>query len=103
MKIENPLLDKSDELLNLISNKVTNSDDGNILESKGKGQFDDFMQNLQKCHNPMKHYDLKIFENQISKKKNTKNLKKDCTLFSSLFIICKNCDLDLNEFFKFKN
>ena len=47
-----------------------------------------------------------MFDTPSLKQKNKctgKQLKKDCTLFSNLFIICQTCQLDLNAFFTHEN
>ena len=104
-EIGNPFLDESDELFNLISKKVTNSNDLYSYENKGKEQFDSYMNNLQNFHHPIKQNNFNIFGDLMPKKKNssTRNLKKDCVLFSNLFIICQTRQLDLNDFFKYEN
>ena len=97
----NPFFDESDELFNLISKKLTNSHDLYVYENKGKEQFDTFLNNLQNFHHPIKKNHFKIFGNPVQKEKNlsSKNLKKDCVLFSNLFIIFQTRQLDLKDFF----
>ena len=105
-ELGNPFLEESRELIALHSKRVSESKTLNEYKQKGQEQFESFRQNQENFYAPIKKHNFTIFAShntKLQKKSTGKQAKKDCSLFSSLFIICQTRQLDLNTFFKHEN
>ena len=105
-ELGNPFMDESGELLALDSKQVSSPTALNEFQKSGKEQFESFRQTPRNFYSSIKRNNFKIFDSLNSKQKQSsagKQLKKDCNLFSNLFIICQTRKLDLDGFFAHEN
>lgn len=114
LELGNPFLENGTELYSLESNIVMSSDClQNVMTIKDVGiaNYTLYLEqritgNSVSIFSKIPKNNLSLFKTPKNSAKSTlllKSLKSDVQLFSNLFIISANRDLDLNEFFSFEN
>ena len=112
----NPFLEKLTDLLVLDTRNVA---DDNVIctvkstEDLGKKQFNEFLQNrlntqVYSLYDPIKKNKLPLFTKASVKKTSTQKveittLKKNCQLFSQLYVACQIRNGNLDVFFRHEN
>ncbi|KAJ8046459.1 hypothetical protein HOLleu_05133 [Holothuria leucospilota] len=108
----NPFQEDSRDLMSLDTKDIAHPSAAKLISThyeKGKARFEEFMKGLEEkvsiFYEPIKKNRIDFFcqepvSSEISKEK---AIKKDCQLFSKLFISCQNRECDLNEFFRHEN
>ena len=112
----NPFLETSTDLLVLDTHNI--ADDNvictvNSIEDLGKKQFNEFVQNrlntqVYSLYDPIKKNKLPLFSKVSVKKTSTQKveittLKKNCQLFSPLYLACQIRNGNLDDFFRHEN
>lgn len=106
IELGNPFLEESNELLALDSKHVSGSKTLYDFKQRGQEQFESFRQIPKQLYAPIKRNNFTVFDRPNTKQNQVstgKKLKKDCSLFSNLFIICQTRKLNLNDFFAHEN
>ena len=112
----NPFMENSNDLLTLDTKHIAGKeviDTINKIENLGQVQYraildERILSNKTSLFEPIKKNKLPLFSMPVQKspsyaKEQLRTLKKDCSLFSRLYIACQTRDGNLDEFFQHEN
>ncbi|KAJ8333969.1 hypothetical protein SKAU_G00412880 [Synaphobranchus kaupii] len=109
----NPFQEDSRDLLSLDTKDIAHASAAELIAThyeKGRARFQEFLkgmegENVSKFYEPIKKNQIDFFRQEPVSADSSKEkiMKKDCQLFSKLFISCQNRECDLNEFFRHEN
>ena len=109
----NPFADKSEDLLVLDTKHIVGEAVVKTVKEMGKKQFDEYfekrlVQRTEPIDKPIKRNSLALFDCPTKPQKSSDqqlviSLRKQCSLFSRLYVSCQVRDQDLDEFSRHEN